>query len=196
MERFSRWIRFNSWYFMRPPWDTGITPPELEDFILTHTSGKALDLGCGTGTNILRLAHAGWDVTGVDFALRAVNKARTRLRQAGLAGKVMAADVTRLDDVTGGFDLILDIGCLHGLDSGDRQAYYDHILRLLADGGTYLLYAHLHNHGSEDLGIAQAEIGWLAKALTLARREDSSDRWGRAATWLWFERQPGKENDG
>lgn len=196
MERFSRWIRFNSWYFMHPPWDTGVTPPELEDFILTHRPGRALDLGCGTGANLLRLGKAGWEVTGVDFALRAVTKARARLRRAGCLGKVMVGDVTRLDGVAGEFDLILDIGCLHGLDAKGKQAYLGHVLRLLADQGTYLLYAHLRKSDSEGLGIDQAEIDRLAKTLVLIRREDSNDRWGRCATWLWFEHRSGKESYG
>lgn len=39
-----------------PPWDTNITPPELVAEVegpQARTSGRALDLGCGTGTNSL-----------------------------------------------------------------------------------------------------------------------------------------------
>ena len=32
------------------PWDTGVSPPELLDFLDRHPPGRALDLGCGTGT--------------------------------------------------------------------------------------------------------------------------------------------------
>ena len=37
------WLRktlFNVWYFQRPPWDTGISPPELVEFISDTTPIK------------------------------------------------------------------------------------------------------------------------------------------------------------
>ncbi len=58
-----RRLAFNFWYFRKPPWDSGISPPELLEFIRTHPAGKAIDLGCGTGTNVITLAKAGWQVT-------------------------------------------------------------------------------------------------------------------------------------
>src|SRR5689334_21905005 len=50
-----RRLSFNLWYFRNPPWDSGISPPELLEFIQTHPAGKAIDLGCGTGTNVITL---------------------------------------------------------------------------------------------------------------------------------------------
>ena len=70
-------MTFDLWYLRRPPWDSGIVPPEVEDFIRDNAPGHALDLGCGTGTSSLGLAQAGWTVTGVDFARRAISTAKT-----------------------------------------------------------------------------------------------------------------------
>ena len=39
-----RRLSFNFWYFRKPPWDSGISPPELLEFIQTHPAGKAIDL--------------------------------------------------------------------------------------------------------------------------------------------------------
>ena len=69
---------FHYWYFRQPPWDTGISPPELLEFIQNHRAGRAIDIGCGTGTNVITLAQAGWDVTGVDFAPRAIKLAQQK----------------------------------------------------------------------------------------------------------------------
>src|SRR5207245_443504 len=62
------------------PWDSGVPPPELVELIEGPDAlkpGRAIDLGCGTGTNCkYRLEH-GWDVAGVDYdppALRAAER--------------------------------------------------------------------------------------------------------------------------
>ncbi len=63
-----------SYLFGFKPWDSGISPPELVATIEganALTPGKALDLGCGTGTNSVYLARHGWAATGVDFVPRA-----------------------------------------------------------------------------------------------------------------------------
>src|SRR3989475_7641797 len=127
----------------RPPWDTGITPPELERFVATHPPGRAIDLGCGTGTNAVYLANHGWSAVGVDFAARAIAKARRRVRKAGVASlcSFHVGDVTRLDFLAGSFDLALDIGCLHSLPVAERAAYAAGVGRLVRSGGAVLLYA-------------------------------------------------------
>ena len=42
-----KWLAFNLRYLKKPPWDTGITPPELTRFISSHPKDRALDLGAG-----------------------------------------------------------------------------------------------------------------------------------------------------
>src|SRR3954453_4809043 len=53
------------------PWDTQVTPPEVVDFWqdASHArDGIALDLGCGTGTNVRYLAALGITAVGVELA--------------------------------------------------------------------------------------------------------------------------------
>jgi methylase of polypeptide subunit release factors len=73
-----RKLWFNLAYYQKHVWDTGITPQEVMSFIASHVPGKALDIGCGTGTNVIALAKSGWQVTGVDFAPRAIRIAKKR----------------------------------------------------------------------------------------------------------------------
>ena len=85
---FLRRISFLFWYFSRPPWDSGLTPPELFAFLNDHPAGRAIDLGCGTGTNIITLARLGWQVTGLDFIPKAIEQARKdgKIRYCGFTG--------------------------------------------------------------------------------------------------------------
>src|SRR5574340_1040746 len=110
-------ILFDIRYLFRPPWDTRISPPELLDYIGSHRAGAALDLGCGTGTNVLTLAAAGWNTSGVDFSRLAICLARRRLRQSGLRARLMAADVTRPLPLAETYDLVLDIGCFYSMSN-------------------------------------------------------------------------------
>ena len=72
-----------------PPWDTGVTPPELVALVEGDNllPGRALDFGCGTGTNCLYLAQHGWRAVGVDFSPLAIERAKHKTRQARVAGE-------------------------------------------------------------------------------------------------------------
>ncbi|MEK6226202.1 MAG: class I SAM-dependent methyltransferase [Chloroflexota bacterium] len=137
-----RRLWFGVWYWLpgRRRWDTGVTPPELERFVGSHPPGRALDLGCGTGTNVVYLARHGWEAVGVDFAGRAIAKARRRARDAGVRATFLVGDVTHLA-AEGPFDLALDLGCLHAIPVSGRAGYAVGLARVVRPGGTYLLYA-------------------------------------------------------
>jgi cyclopropane fatty-acyl-phospholipid synthase-like methyltransferase len=139
-----RRLRYELRYWLgRPPWDTGITPPEVMAYLQRTPPAAALDLGCGTGTNAVTLARHGWRVTGVDFSWRALRAARRKARQARVEIRFLHRDAARLGDLAGPFDLALDIGCFHSLEPSACARYADTLARLLRPGATYLLYAFL-----------------------------------------------------
>lgn len=129
----------------RARWDTGLTPPEVVELIEGPDPlrpGRALDLGCGTGTNALYLARHGWEVVGVDFSERAIAAARER--SADVHGvRFVLGDVTRLDElgVDGPFDLVLDIGCFHGIAVRRRGTYVREATRVSRSGATLAMFA-------------------------------------------------------
>ena len=139
-----RRIFFTFYYhFTRPPWDTNVTPPELVQLIENQklTSGRALDLGCGTGTNVIYLAQHGWQAVGVDYVGKPINTAKRKAKAAGVAAQFFQADVTRLDFLDPPFDFALDMGCFHSLEHDRRAEYISGLRRLLRPGALYLLYA-------------------------------------------------------
>jgi SAM-dependent methyltransferase len=127
------------------PWDSGVPPPELIDVIEGARRlpiGRALDLGCGTGTTTVYMAGYGWDVTGVDFVPSAIRVARTKAA-AGRSVAFFVGDVTRLHElaIEPGFDLLFDQGCFHSLPEAAQPAYAREVTRMARSGTTYLLYA-------------------------------------------------------
>jgi SAM-dependent methyltransferase len=187
MQKMLRKLFFNFWYYQKPPWDSGISPPELMEFIATHPPGRALDLGCGSGTNVITLARHGWQVTGVDFAPRAIALARRKARQAGVDVDLRVEDVTRLKGITPPFDLVLDIGCFHSLSKDEKVIYADNLPRLLTPGGTFLLYAFFKEPGEEGSGLLPEEVDILSKRLRLISRKDGSERGLRKSAWFTYE---------
>jgi len=182
-------LKFNLAYYQKPVWDTGISPPELLSFIATHSPGRALDLGCGTGTNGITLAKSGWDVTGVDFAYRAIQMAEKRARQNGVKINLLLDDVTRMDSITGDFNLILDMGCYHSLPSKTHSHYTANIDRFLASDGTYLLYVFFKNKITDmGPGVTEEDILALSNIFPLVQRQESTERGIRKSAWLTFQK--------
>jgi SAM-dependent methyltransferase len=101
---------------------------------------RAIDLGCGSGANVLYLAGHGFDAMGVDFSAVAVRQARERASALGLSGAAFVeGDVTRpVDGVEGPFDLIVLYNVLQDLDAAGRAAAVE-LARTLARTGSRVL---------------------------------------------------------
>lgn len=189
-------LRFVWLYLRRPPWDSGITPPELYEFIASHPPGRAIDLGCGTGTNVITLAQNGWQATGVDFVPKAIRAAKRKIKNANIQADLRVGDVTNLRGITDPFDLALDIGCFHGVDN--KSAYLDELDRLLAPGGHWLMYGFFKPvsplAGSEpadailDLIHARGPSTGSGQRFSLLSRTDGFDRRERPSAWFLFQK--------
>ena len=142
-------IWWNLWYlFGKPRWDTDITPPELVELVESGQvpPGRALDIGCGTGTNGVFLAQRGFEVVGTDVAWLAIRKARRKARDTGVSATFRVGEAVKLGTPGGPplgdpFDLAVDIGCFHSIQAIHREAYASMLRRVLREGGFYLLYA-------------------------------------------------------
>ncbi len=184
---FTNRVLFNLWYFLSPPWDTGRSPPELVEFIKSHLAGRALDLGCGTGTNSITLAKADWQVVGIDFASRAIREGRKKARRAGVQVDLHVGDVTDIENITGKFDLILDIGCFHSLSKQNKLSYIRNLNQLLAENGSFLCYAFFKSPGKSGSGLLPSDLENLSKNMRLVRREDGTERGQHPSVWLTYQ---------
>lgn len=182
-----RRLSFMFWYLGSPPWDRGISPPELFEYIESHPPGRAIDLGCGTGTNVVTLAQAGWQVTGVDFVPRAIGLARRKAHAAGLNVHLVIGDVTRLRGIDGPFDLALDLGCFHGIR--DKGAYLRQLERVLRPAGSWLMYGFFKSHREEPgAGLVDADLEMAARRMNLLSRQDGMDARGRPSAWFHYQK--------
>ena len=140
------------------PWDLPDPPPEVLELVPTLPVGRALDLGCGYGRASIFMASLDWLVDAVDFIPMALEEAKTRAEQAGVAERIrfLQGAVYELGFLAGPYDFALDVGCAHSLEWSDLEAYHRGLLRLLKSGAVYLIYAHLNrDDGIED------ERSWL-----------------------------------
>ena len=104
---------------------------------------RVLDLGCATGSQLLDLAAAGWEVHGLEPSLPMLERARSKAELADLdadfreGGMLDAASIFP----SGHFDLVLCLGnTLPHLGSRDELAVFTaDLATLLAPGGLIIL---------------------------------------------------------
>lgn len=127
--------------YFRAPWDIGARK-ELASLVGEGRIQpcRAIDLGCGTGANAIYLAQHGFDVTGMDYAQAAIEKAQARARAAGVQVSFIVDDLTDLRHVTGTFDFLLDYGTLDDLRPPQREPYLRNLLTLTHTESHYLLW--------------------------------------------------------
>lgn len=181
-----------SYLLSNSPWDTGISPKELLHFLETNPPGRALDLGCGTGTNAISIAQYGWEVVGVDLSSLAIWRARRKSLKAGTDITFCRGDVTKLDHLTGPFDLVLDIGCFHAIPVERRKAYEENLRRLLKPRGAFLLYTWMNiDETIRPSAPSEAEIRGLfdttMEVVTIEHGIDTAG--GHTSAWFTLRRK-------
>lgn len=125
----------------RAPWDIG---PRRGRVDLVGSGRlqpcRAIDLGSGMASNCIYLAEHGFEVTGVDYAVSAVERGRRMAEEAGVHAEFIIDDLTTLQHVQGPYDLLVDYGTLDDLVPRNRDLYVENVVPLTRPGGLFLLY--------------------------------------------------------
>jgi SAM-dependent methyltransferase len=122
------------------PWDTGDPDPLLVEAVTEGrvAPGRALEVGCGTGTNAIWLALRGFEVLGVDVAPLAIDKAREKAKDAKRC-RFAAADFLAEAPGGGPFEFVFDRGCFHVFDEdAERSRFAARVAAALGPGGSWL----------------------------------------------------------
>jgi SAM-dependent methyltransferase len=141
--------RWNSRYASGDmPWDTGKPSSELLRVLDEEQIPpcRAIDLGCGTGTNAVCLAERGFDVTGVDFSPLAIDRCRQRALalnpEVGRRVRFLVADLFAPPEQIGGpYPFFFDRGCYHVLRRTDVQGYLKTLERITGANAVGLVLA-------------------------------------------------------
>ncbi|HEV3416581.1 MAG TPA: class I SAM-dependent methyltransferase [Pirellulales bacterium] len=145
-----------------PPWDTGRPSSELMRVVQAENIQpcRAIELGCGTGTNAVWLAQQGFEVTGVDLVPLAIERAVERAATAGVEVRFLSLDLLALPDLGPPFDFLFDRGCYHAVRRESALGYITAVDRLLHPGALGLV---LTGNAKEPLDpgppvVSEAEI--------------------------------------
>lgn len=134
------------------PWDSGRPCRELERVLAEHAirPGRALELGCGNGTNAVFLARRGFEVTALDISDEVLGRARTAAREAGVEVRFVHADVLKLPEgepFAAPFNFLFDRG-LYQHARLERDAFERALERVTAPGSLYLAIMPNANDGA------------------------------------------------
>jgi SAM-dependent methyltransferase len=102
-------------------------------------SGSVLDVGCGTGALAMRLASAGFELTGVDPSEGMLEVMRSR--SPGISA--VAASGTELPFDADRFDIVLSVAAFHHIADPDAVgATLAEMTRVSRPGGRILIWDH------------------------------------------------------
>jgi SAM-dependent methyltransferase len=139
---------FDVAYEGTPSWETGRPQPVVGRLLDEGAFvGAVLDIGCGTGAHAVAIARRGHRVTGLDLVPAAIDRARARAVEQGVAGAATfrvgdALDLERLGPVLDApFDSCLDVGLFHVLQPPDRRRYATALASVIRTGGQAFVIA-------------------------------------------------------
>jgi SAM-dependent methyltransferase len=143
--------RFTQEYESCPPWDLGRPQPFLRSFFRTHVpASPVVDVGCGTGALSIFLASLGCIVLGIDFIVRAIERARQAAAENGSDVRFEVYDVFSGHPLRT-FRAAVDSLFFHTLDDDARALYASFLESVVAPGGRFYVMSY-----SVSLGVPGA----------------------------------------
>ncbi len=128
--------KYSHGFIQRYPWDAVIS------FVFNNMPAEKLrhdicilEVGCGTGANLWFAAREGFNVTGIDCSVTAINIVKKRFIKDSLVGNFNTGDFASLpyDDST--FDLIIDRGSITHVGLSKAKDTMAEIYRVMKSGG-------------------------------------------------------------
>ena len=168
------------------PWDIKRPDSNLIETIKAFdiSKGHALDIGCGTGDNVLWLTENGFNAAGMDYSETAIKIARQKAAARNLNPEFYVADILNGHIPGGPYDFAFDRGCFHSFNEDhERASYAKHVHQALKNNGHWLSLIGSVDDGRLEIGppkrtalqVVSAVEPWFEILLLKQSRFESND---------------------
>jgi SAM-dependent methyltransferase len=130
------------------------------------TRRVAIDVGCGTGRNLIPLAEKGWHVIGADLSEPMLREFFVKAAAVPQSEAVaIRANMVHLECIADGIaDAVLCMYSSLGMVQGreNRRSFMRHAARILRPEGRF--FVHVHNRGSwlrDPGGVRRTMMDWI-----------------------------------
>ncbi len=182
---------FEKMYQGQAPWDTGRPQPAIINLAEAgQIRGSVLDVGCGTGENILYLAAKGHNSWGLDFLPLVIERAKAKAAQREIDAHFIVGNALDLARLGRQFDTVIDCGLFHTFADEERPVFIEGLTKVLGPRGLlYLLCFSDEEPGTEGpRRVTQQEIrdafrnGWEVQKIEPTRFESVERPGGMAVS--------------
>ena len=150
------------------PWDTGKQDFNLSEIVTKRDIKpcKALEVGCGTGSNAIWLSRHSFSVTAVDIAETAIRRAIEKASEAGVKCEFHTNNFMKQKIAGAPFGFIFDRGCFHSFELAAERSKYAKIAHsYLKKDGLWLTLVGNADEPHRDPGPPQRTAGDIIKAV-------------------------------
>jgi cyclopropane fatty-acyl-phospholipid synthase-like methyltransferase len=145
------------------PWHSGRASKQLQRVLSEYEipRGRALELGCGAGTNAVYLSQQGFRVTAVDCSATAIDEARQLAASTGQEIEWITGDVQNFGEGREPFDFVFDRGCWHCCRRVDLRGYLRTHENATRSGSWFLCLAGNANEQTDTEGpprVTEVEV--------------------------------------
>jgi SAM-dependent methyltransferase len=149
------------------PWDHGSFDVNLADTVSSFSIKpcRVLDVGCGTGSNLIWLAEQGFQVAGIDLSDRAIEQARARMTEQGIACCFQVGDFLSTEIAGAPFGVVFDRGCLHSVPEDARKHFSSRVAEVLEEGGLWLSLVGNADGPEREIGPPRMTAAELVEAV-------------------------------
>jgi ubiquinone/menaquinone biosynthesis C-methylase UbiE len=150
---------------------TWLEIPTLLRLFPISAGGSILEIGCGRGVGLSRLAALCKPsrLAGLDIAPELISCARRRLAQDGVDAQLCSADVRGMPFADGEFDVVIDFGTCYHIDEPD--AAIREVARVLRDGGVFIHEGPLAQLIAHPIRSRRRTLPWSATEELIGERQ-------------------------